>query len=103
MDRLTTEQVDEITRIVAKFDNKDRIIRPQTFRERPLMYKEYAELGLLLIAKESVISQNKHLCLVMDNIIRRRWATWLVRGGASPEHKGQWVSDEAGTNFSRHR
>jgi hypothetical protein len=93
-DKLTDAEQTNLRLAVERLDNKDRIIRAQGLRERPMLYSELATFGRNIIERQNFISKNTQLNELLDNIILRRWAQWHINVG----HKaGQdYVSSEAG-------
>lgn len=96
VDLLPVEEVNAIKELVTRMDNKERVIRVGTFRERPLRYEEYAELGRHLLVEQKKLTQNKELIAVIDRIVKRRWANWHIRAAVDPRLQGRYMSPEAG-------
>ena len=95
-ERLDENEVNRMREVVEALDNKDRVIRPQTFKERPLMYKEYVILARRLIEEYTFVKKNKQLNDMLDKIIHDRWVDWHIQQAAHPSNKGQFISEEAG-------
>ena len=58
-ERLDENEVNRMREVVEALDNKDRVIRPQTFKERPLMYKEYVILARRLIEEYTFVKKKQ--------------------------------------------
>jgi hypothetical protein len=100
VDRMTWAEVELLKTAVDKLDNKERVIRPQTFKERSLTYAEYEQLGRLVLERTNNLVRNAQLVAMLDNIIHTRWVNWTIKVAAHPANDEKYISNEAGITFS---
>ena len=93
-DRLNDDELISLRHAVEKLDNKDRVIRAQTLRERPMLYSEFVTFGMYLIERQNFLTKNSQVAEMVDNIILRRWAQWHIKVGRAAGD--DYVSAEAG-------
>ena len=104
VEALPEHELFKFSHLLQRLDGPERILRGQSWRERPLLPGENVEIARMMMAKEHSIKDFKDINRIIKKIQTRRWAIWqvAVAKGQLDTDKQLLIKPENGMPLSGH-